>query len=108
MNIVFKDKTFNKFYQHNRSQFVEKLILWSVVYNPECPETIYKKILNEKIEEHNKKAFTSNYEGSRTTNYKLLKVSKANLDKLIKAFEELDGTLLSDIVAEYMETHKIF
>ncbi len=34
----FKDKLFNEFYKNNRSQFVENLILWSVVFNPECSE----------------------------------------------------------------------
>jgi hypothetical protein len=108
MKVVFKDKLFNEFYKNNRSQFVENLILWSVVFNPECPEAIYKKILKEKIKEDDKEAFTNNYIGSRTTDYKLLKVTETNLNKLGKAFYELDGTLLSDIVGNYMETHKIF
>ena len=108
MKLEFKDKLFNEFYKNNRSQFVENLILWSVVFNPECSEKTFKKILKEKINEDDKEAFTDNYLGSRTTKYTLKNVTKANLNKLSKSFYELDGTLLSDIVAEYMETHKIF
>jgi hypothetical protein len=107
MKIEFGDVLFNDFYKTNKSKFIENLILWSAVDNPECNEEIFNSIL-ELQPEYNKKGLTSNYMGNRTSNYTLQPVDEVNLKQLIEAFEELDGTLLSDIVSKYMETHKIF
>ena len=72
MKLHFKEKLFDNFYQNNRRLLIEKLINWCVVFNPECPEHVYKYLLKAEIKEDDKEAFTSNYLGSRTSGWTLL------------------------------------
>ena len=109
MKLHFKNKLFSDFYKNNRLQQIEKLINWCVVFNPECPEHIYKYLLKAEIKEDDKEDFTSNYLGSRTDNKVILsEVSENDIKYLMKASREYDGTLLFDVFANFMQKHKLF
>ena len=102
---MFVEKLQN--YCDNSTDYVRKLIDWCCIDNQECYYENYK-IIYDKIEEKNKASFKDNYFGNRGLNNKLKEITDNDIEYLNKIIQELDGTLLVDLVSEFMETYKIF
>ena len=103
------NKNFEVFYNElNHDQ--KNLINFSLVHNPKISISTYQYLLKYKINKYDKKAFSINYSGNSVPNkkYILKEVTTNNLNKLKQNLDELDGTLLSDVVSQYIRNHKIF
>lgn len=116
---MFRNNIFNKEFQdyfNKSSNFKKQLIMWSALGNQECPKEYLDDFLiilefsYDPIKET--KLALGLYENYRPTKIERLKrlkrTTKKSIDKLDNDFEEIDGTLLKDIVYRYMKTHKIF
>jgi hypothetical protein len=69
---------------------------------------MYLYLLNNKIKEIDKKAFMYNYDGESVKKSKLKQIKDEDLNLLDKKLKELDGTLLVDVVRQFIRKHKIF
>lgn len=102
---MFVEKLQNYF--DNSSDYTRKLIYWCCIDNQECYIENYRIIYNT-IEDYNKPAFKSNYFGNRGGNKRLKEITDKDIDYLDKSIDDLDGTLLVDVVSKFMEEYKIF
>lgn len=102
---MFVEKLQN--YYQNSPTFNKKLIEWCCVLNQECNDKIFQN-LYVFIEVGEKRAFESNYLGNKGGNLNLKEITDEDIEYLDNAINELDGTLLVDIVMKFMKTHKIF
>lgn len=104
---------FNKEFQEyfdNASSFKKQLIMWGALTNPDCSDQFLEDFmvsLGDDYEEIDMALDT--YNGFRIQHKVLLKpINKAEIFKLEDYFNRLDGTLLKDLVYDFLKTHKIF
>jgi hypothetical protein len=98
---------FDKYYK-SKNNFQKGLIDFLLTDNPEITDEIYMFLLNNRISELDKTNFQYNYNGEMKVKHKLKTITKKDLNKLDIDFKQLDGTLLCDVVGEFIKTHKIF
>lgn len=102
---MFVEKFQNYF--DKSSDYKRKLIYWCCIDNQECNIDNFN-LIYDTIEVHNKSAFKSNYFGNRGGNKKLKEITDEDITYLDSTIDELDGTLLVDVVSRFMTNYKIF
>jgi len=103
---------YNKFFQayyDKSSSFEKQLIMWASIINIECSDEFYNNFINSLTNERDKIIARDIYtDGQSYENIKLESLNEKNIAELQRYFDELDGTLLKDLVYQFIQTHKIF
>lgn len=103
-------------YYNKSNNFKKRLIDWCCIDNIECTKETFNDILNNRILPSDKKAFEKNFfnnsclDEEKVKNIKesLKPITDEDIINLDTKMNELDGTLLVDVVWEFMRNHKIF
>jgi hypothetical protein len=96
-------------YFNNASLFKKQLIMWGALTNPQCTDQFYKDFIDTMNDDYDIYLADDTYKGYKTSeNIKLQSIDEHSLNKLNDYFKRLDGTLLTDLVYKFLETHKIF
>lgn len=94
-------------YYNQSSAYIKHLIDWCCINNQECSINNYV-ILSIKFENYLRPLFRINYLGNRGKEHNLKEITDDDIDFIKTKIEELDGTLLVDVVSNFMENYKIF
>lgn len=99
-----------KTYFNKASSFKKQLILWGALTNPECSDQFCEDFMVSLGDNYEYILMADDtYKGFRTNEKTQLKpINKSSINKLDDYFNRLDGTLLTDLVYDFLETHKIF
>ena len=103
------NKKFQKYFD-NASSFKKQLIMWGALTNPECSDQFLEDFMvSLGDDEYKINIALDTYDGFRIEHkVKLKPINKEEIFKLDDYFNRLDGTLLKDLVYDFLETHKIF
>jgi len=96
---------FKEYYQ-TCNNFAKALINYCSVSNPDCPKEVFDLVI-QSVDGFHIEQLKCDFEDKNTE--QLLKpFDKTCKSYLIRLFDELDGTLLVDILLKQIKTHKIF
>lgn len=94
-------------YYDESPTYKKKMINWWCVNNHECSFQNFE-LMNAKVDKAFRRNHAINYVGNSCGNKQLKDITDEDIKYLDLQMEELDGTLLGDIVHAFMKEHKIF
>jgi len=99
------NQEFKEYYQ-TCDDFAKGLINYCSVSNPDCSKEVFDLVI-QSVDQFHIEQLKCDFE-DRNTEQLLIPFDEISKLYLKRLFDELDGTLLLDIVLKQIKTHKIF